>query len=574
MATNAFGDQIEAPAQAGRVNAFGDPIESVAPGYQRLAAAGKYTDPNPPQSSPIEQIGHSIRSQAKGLFDLISSIGDPEKGMQIGDAAAEHVTDNWKKAKEAYSKGDYLGALGHAGQAIPIVGQMIDKSSSDIAEGRPYEAATDVALAPLLAKGAGALGDAAASAPGAAVRAATAEAGAQVRPVLSGVNLIHPLKTAPLLYDAGAAIVNAGKQGAKDFVTRQDLAARAAANTGKVPVWQGIQPEVRPTPGQPVAIPSTLQSGKVPGGPQNIPPPPAPLPPRVPAWEGIPNPQAQPITVGPTGIQGVLPSGRVPGPAPQVAPVVPAPRIPAWERLKQSLGEAAPIADAPIDIPNALPSGRVPGGVHNQELPVEQQLAPPEVPPAPAALPSPVDKFRELQKSAKAAKAPEPSAADQLLDGIAQGYGFKKGFKAVKDPTVQQTIRDLATKMGQAKPEAAPVAPEPQSTNFYEYDPAKDPSAFGQQLATAFDRLKAKGPLLTKPDPGDGPYRFEEGSGEAPVIDSSKTRGNRPVANPSLLKPGQPEAMADTLQKIANPTEGQKALLKQLREEIKRRGTQ
>lgn len=523
MPTTIFGDEATAPAQSGRTTVFGDPVHDSTPGYVRLAAAGKYTDTEAPQPSPLEQIGHSLKSQFLGLVDLIGA----EKDAARGDnkrleakvlALANHVTTNWKQATEAYHKGDYSGALAAAGRSIPVAGDLIDKASTDIVEGRPYEAATDTLAVPLIAKGAGLVADAAAGAPGAAVRAATAEAGAQVRPVFNGVSITRPLSNLPLAYDATAAIVKAGKQGAKDYVTRQDLAARAAANAGKAPIWQGVQPEVRPVPGQPVPLPSALPSGKVPGGPQNIPATPVPLP----------------------------------------------PRVPAWQQIKQSM-EVAPAADTPIDPPNALPSGRVPGGVHNQELPVEQQLAPPEV--SPAALDSPVDKFRELQKSAKAAKAPDLSAADQLLDGIAQGYGFKKGFKAVKDPVVQQTIRDLAAKVAEPKP-TMPGQP----TDIYGYDPAKDPSAFGQQLAKALDRLKQTGPLKTAPGPNDGPYRFEEGSGEAPIIDSSKTRGNGPVANPGMLKPGQPEAMADSLQKLVNPTEGQKALLKQLREEIKKRG--
>lgn len=509
-------------------------LDSIQPQGFRPPSLDSLEAEEKPIPGYLETLGSDLKALPGAAYQAIRHPGLTANA--IGADSAAHL----QNAHAAFKAGDYEEALNHIARAVPVIGNLVKDAEADNYAGNTGRALARITelAAPEIA---GEIPSLLARAPetaavtGAALRAGLPGVGRGV--LKAGAGAVAD--EAGLPYHVGAlwgakqgipdaiAGVKAGVQAGKDAASKFRIAQEAAARGPRpIPAWQAIQPEVRPVPGQPVPLPSVLPSGRVPGGPQNIPAP-------------------------------------VPLPA----------RVPAWQRLKQSM-EVAPVADTPVEIPNALPSGRVPGGVHNQELPVEQQLAPPGASRAPAALPSPVDKFRELQKSAKAAKAPEPSTADQLLDGIAQGYGFKKGFKAVKDPAVQQTIRDLAAKVGQAKPEAPIVAPEPQSTDIYGYDPAKDPSPFGQDLAKAFARLREKGPLLTDPGPNEGPYRFEEGNEEAPVIDSSKTRGNRPVANPSLLKPGQPEAMVDTLQKIANPTEGQKALLKQLREEIKRRGTQ
>lgn len=306
MATNAFGDEIEAPAQAGRTNAFGDLIE-VTPGYQRLANAGKYIDPYvvAAQPSPLEQIGKSLKNQFLGVVDLLKSEGQAATGDTKAldakvEALANHVTTNWKQATAAYHKGDYSGAVAAAGRAIPVAGDLVDKASTDIVEGRPYEAATDTLAVPLLAKSGELAAEAAAGAPGVAISAGL-RAGAPrvgIGVLKAGAGAIAD--EAGLPYHIGAlwgakqgipdimaglkAGVGAGKQAARDYV----MAQKVAANAGRAPLWDGISSETEPaTPQQPIGIPGVLPSGKTAGGVQNIPLPlaPAEIWPRRPVWQ-------------------------------------------------------------------------------------------------------------------------------------------------------------------------------------------------------------------------------------------------------------------------------------------------
>jgi hypothetical protein len=64
--------------------------------------------------------------------------------------------------------------------------------------------------------------------------------------------------------------------------------------------------------------------------------------------------------------------------------------------------------------------------------------------------------------------------------------------------------------------------------------------------------------------------RFEEGSG-APIIDSSKSRFNGPVANPTRLKSGQPQEVIAKLKVKPSLTPREAELLTQMEQEVKRR---
>jgi len=89
-------------------------------------------------------------------------------------------------------------------------------------------------------------------------------------------------------------------------------------------------------------------------------------------------------------------------------------------------------------------------------------------------------------------------------------------------------------------------------------------------------KLEREGALKPGKHLGEEPHgsysaRFDEGSG-APVVDSSKSRFNGPVANPKLLKLGQPEAVIARLESAGALTPKQTSLLEQMRNEVKRRG--
>ncbi len=133
------------------------------------------------QPGRIEQIKTSLKNQAKGIFDQLSTlvagdiapgqgpadvIANSERAQGIPKDAGKQYSEQWEKAKAAYKAGDYLKALGHA---LPIIGPVMDK----VQAGRSWEAGTDIAALPAaiaLTKGAPVAGDVALTAAKAAAR--------------------------------------------------------------------------------------------------------------------------------------------------------------------------------------------------------------------------------------------------------------------------------------------------------------------------------------------------------------------------------------------------------------------
>lgn len=109
-------------------------------------------------------------------------------------------------------------------------------------------------------------------------------------------------------------------------------------------------------------------------------------------------------------------------------------------------------------------------------------------------------------------------------------------------------------------------------------EPPGEASTFDTLLGNVRAKLEAEGvvPKGYKWGRGDAggtlQQRFEEGSG-APIIDSSKSRFNGPVANPMRLKPGQPEQVIAKIEALAEPTEPQLLLVEQMKKEIARRAS-
>ncbi len=223
--------------------------------------------------------------------------------------------------------------------------------------------------------------------------------------------------------------------------------------------------------------------------------------------------------------------------------------IPAW--MQEPVQTAQPSDVQPIQGPPALPSGRKPGGIQNQQ----NQPAP--VPAGPAA-----------------AVAVDP------LDTVAADLGYKKPYSkltASQQMEVKVAMKVAEQEAAKAVSPASPVSPvEP---NISQEVPAPQNTAFEDAYNKALERLKAKGevpPDFARGKSGgelDGPAHFDESRAGAAVIDSTKSRFNRPVANPDLLKLEQLTQHIERLEKKPNRTPGETNLLNQLRDEVKKRGT-
>ncbi len=99
-----------------------------------------------------EQIGHSLMNQAKGMFDVISSlVGDPATNLAKGEAAFDAQTQQWEKAKSEYKAGNYGNALHRALAAfVPGVGPSLENAAEKLqTPGQRAEGATDI-LAPIV----------------------------------------------------------------------------------------------------------------------------------------------------------------------------------------------------------------------------------------------------------------------------------------------------------------------------------------------------------------------------------------------------------------------------------------
>lgn len=124
---------------------------------QPSGVAGPWQDYGPPPERPsaLSQIGTSLKNQVKGIFDTLSTLVDPIAAEKAGNGIIGAQVDQWHQAKQEYAKGNYGGALTRAlGAAVPILGPLINNASEKATTGgRPYEAATDLAAAPLIAEG-------------------------------------------------------------------------------------------------------------------------------------------------------------------------------------------------------------------------------------------------------------------------------------------------------------------------------------------------------------------------------------------------------------------------------------
>ncbi len=99
-----------------------------------------------------QQVFTSLQNQAKGMFEMLHGLVDPEVAMKIGGNELDAQAHEWQRAKDNYAKGDYVGAMtGALGAAVPILGPFINQTAEKLAtEGKRAEGATDI-LAPLVA---------------------------------------------------------------------------------------------------------------------------------------------------------------------------------------------------------------------------------------------------------------------------------------------------------------------------------------------------------------------------------------------------------------------------------------
>lgn len=124
--------------------------------HSQAQPQGESKQPQPQSDAwSMEGIGRSLKNQAKGLFDTISSVvspfepgADPHIAAQRQDAMMQASADQWQKAKDAAAKGNHFEAVHRALAAFPVLGPMIqgeiDKWNSG-APGSKAEVATDIA---------------------------------------------------------------------------------------------------------------------------------------------------------------------------------------------------------------------------------------------------------------------------------------------------------------------------------------------------------------------------------------------------------------------------------------------
>lgn len=110
-----------------------------------------------PEDTPgaLDQIGTSIKNQASGLYNVLMSPFSESSRKTIAQGIIQAHKEQYQKAKDAYDKGDYAGMVEHTlGTIVPLVGPLIENTAEKATEGgRPYEAATDLLLGPLISKG-------------------------------------------------------------------------------------------------------------------------------------------------------------------------------------------------------------------------------------------------------------------------------------------------------------------------------------------------------------------------------------------------------------------------------------
>lgn len=268
--------------------------------------------------SAMSQVGTSLKNQAKGLFDTLTTLVDPVMAEKMGSGLVDASIEQWNHAKAAAKAGNYGEAVHRALTTVPIVGPMV-QSIIDKAPERPYEAATDVLAIPAalaLTHGAPAAADAA------GITASALKKGASVAGTVA-----KDYATDPAILKAGlrtvspraAAAVDLAKATANRTAELKDKVADASRRydraqplppSDRAPIWQN--------PGTPAVIPPGPVDPTIAPQPRPIAgaPPPATAPStRLPLWRpiGPQIPEAAPIPVAGPAAAPVLPSGRLPG---------------------------------------------------------------------------------------------------------------------------------------------------------------------------------------------------------------------------------------------------------------------
>jgi len=250
-------------------------------------------------------------------------------------------------------------------------------------------------------------------------------------------------------------------------------------------------------------------------------------------------------------------AARGPRPAPQ------------WTGIPNQEAQAAP----PIEIPKVqLPSGRTPGGIQNQK---NSTADVPTVKPTANGV-EVVEPKTHVPVSQPSVDWRNPTSAGELSTAIRKGV-FPEGSRWDGSKVVlPATERAAYEAMKQSIVDDSKVILQEDGMPLMKVGTEPPGESFEALLGNVRARLEAEGivPKGYKWGRGDAgatiQNRFEEGSG-GPIIDSSKSRFNGPVANPMRLKPGQPEQVIAKIEALAEPTEPQLRLVEQMKKEISRR---
>ncbi len=255
-------------SQYGTIAATGSPA---ATGGMDLSQYGMVQEASPARiPGVVEQVGTSLHNQAKGIFEMLHGLVDPEVAMKIGQGEVDAQVHEWQRAKENYAKGDYVGAMtGALGAAVPILGPFINQTAEKLAtEGKRAEGVTDIA-APLIA------GKIVSKIPDVAEGIGTARAVLSDPAVIrAGVKVLPKGPAMVSAYDTIKGAIDRAK-GVETPPTPAEAAPAVPSGVDPA-VWERLSPELQ----------QQLRA-KVAGQPVSSAPASAPLPPRDPSHYGI-----------------------------------------------------------------------------------------------------------------------------------------------------------------------------------------------------------------------------------------------------------------------------------------------
>jgi hypothetical protein len=575
----------EPPAQAFKrgewqppAEAFGKPSAAEVGATMRAKYPEAFATPDAPQSwgevAENVTINDILAGPIMGAYDtakaLVTHPIDTVKGLVTGPR------DQAKKAYAAARQGDIPEALSRAANAVPFIGSIGE--SADINHPGRVIGNTAVAALPATPSGRALAGEARtavsdAAAPSVVALKGAAKAGG--KDIAVGASKI----AGGAIVDAAGAPYHVGtlygiKQGAADIVK----GGKAALQGGKDALarFRQLQEQARKPPRAPITAP-----------PSSVP-------------RGTPQPHAAPPPAAP----GALPSGRRPGgiqnqknvpvsapasvidPLDAIAagdPILPTDTIPMVAKKLDFKGKITPSKELEIRV--ALKAAEQEAAMKSARGAMDSQGAtmPPPKPPLPPpgagmATPTP-------SETIPASGAPTPDvtpfgqAMQKALDNLRETPAGKRKI----DPNMYGSTRpksELSPWEDQAKGAQRSAPHELKAT--IAADLAESSGITPEQVAAFTDSQKAaftEG--LKKAHPNKWKTGLDLTNTWEDIADTLKTRQanpiysrfNRPIQSPHLLAPEQLTTQIERLSKKPNLTIGETNLLRQLRDEVKKRST-